>query len=61
MALTDGEGYYCFGYANKSVKNEFKSYFMNFSTLAAAIDSLIFLGDNLYRIYTFMGNDVKYK
>ena len=61
MELTDDEGYYCFGYANKSVKNEFKPYFMNFSTLEAAIDSLIFLGDNLYRRYTFMGNDVKYK
>ena len=61
MALTDDEGYYCFGYANKSVKNEFKSYFMNFSTLAAAIDSLIFFGDNLYSRNTFMGNDVKYK
>ena len=62
MALTDDEGYYCFGYANKSVKNEFKYYFRNFSTLAAAIDSLIFLGDdNLYSRYTFIGNDVKYK
>ena len=61
IELIDDEGYYCFGYANKSVKNEFKSYFMNFSTLAAAIDSLIFFGDNLYSRNTFMGNDVKYK
>ena len=62
MALTDDEGYYCFGYADKIVKNEFKYYFRNFSTLAAAIDSLIFLGDdNLYSRYTFIGNDVKYK
>ena len=34
---------------------------MNFSTLAAAIFSLIFLGDNLYSKYKFMGNDVMYK
>ena len=34
---------------------------MNFSTLAVAIESIIFLGDNLYSKYTFMGNDIKYK
>ena len=34
---------------------------MNFSTLATAIDSILFLGDNLYSKYTFMSNDVKYK
>ena len=29
--------------------------------MEAAIDSLIYLGDNLHNRYTFMDNDVKYK
>ena len=59
--LTDDESYYCLGYANKSVKKEFKSFFRNFPTLEAAIDGLIYLGDNLCNNYSFMDNDVKYK
>ena len=62
MSLTDDESYYCLGYANKKVKEEFKSYFRNFSTLEEAIDSLICLGESfLYNKYTFMDNDVKYR
>ena len=60
MSLTDGE-YYFFGYANESVKNEFQSFFMSYSTLAKAIKGLLYLGDNLNSRYTFMDNDVKYK
>ena len=61
MSLTDDESYYFLGYANKKVKEEFKSFFRKFTTLEAALDSLIYLGDNLYNEYTFMDNDVKYK
>ena len=59
--LTDDESYYCFGYANKSVKKDFKSFFRYFSTLEEAVDSLINLGDNLNNNYTFTDSDVKYK
>ena len=59
--LTDDESYYCFGYANKSVKKDFKSFFRYFSTLEEAVDSLINLGDNLNNDYTFTDSDVKYK
>ena len=59
--LTDDESYYCFGYANKSVKREFKSFFRSYSTLEKAIDGLIYLDHNLYNKYTFVDNDVKYK
>ena len=50
-----------FGFANMSVKKEFKSFFRKFSSLTEAIEALLSLDDHLCNKYKFMENDVQYK
>ena len=50
-----------FGYSNKSVKEEFNSFFEKYPSLTEAIEALISLSDNLSKKYKFMENSEEYK
>ena len=55
------DSYTCIGYANKSVKKDFKYFFRKISSLTEAVDTLLSQDNNLYSKYKFMEDDVKYK
>ena len=59
--VCDVGSYYCFGYANKSVKRAFKSFTRNFLTLSEAVDSILTRSESLRRKYKFMEDDTKFK
>ena len=59
--VCDDDSYYCFGYANKSVKKAFKSFMRDFTTLTEAVDSLLTRSESLCRKYKFLKDDTKYK